>query len=195
MLADAAQALADGVRDLLDGDVDELAGQLGDEALELELLLESLLPVGRTLVGPGRHGTQHEGTFGGPQRTHAYLVRPAAGGVRRVGVHGVRREHVDDRVRSSPSRRSPNCSLLTVDQHDRALRIQDQDAGVCDARRASRVRRARYFALLTAVSFTSSEAKSSTTKAPSLTTIFAAGASVPAPLPCPSISMSTTAKS
>ena len=109
-------------------------------------------------------------------------------------MHGVRREHVDDRS-EQPVAPVAELSLLTVDQHDRALRIQDQDAGVCDARRVSRVRRARYFALLTAVSFTSSEAKSSTTKAPSLTTIFAAGASVPAPLPCPSISMSTTAKS
>ena len=72
MLADAAQALAGGVRELLDRDVDELAGQLGDEPLELELLLERLLPVGRALVGRAGRRTeaQHEGAFGRPQRAH-----------------------------------------------------------------------------------------------------------------------------
>ena len=215
MLADAAQALAGGVRELLDRNVDELTGQLGDEPLELELLLECLLPVGRALFGRVRHRGQHEGAFGRPQRAHPDLDRrlrvvlvagdDLEGGADRVGVRpppdascgaactadGVRREHVEKPV-------APVAELslrLTVDQHDRALRIQDRGTPPSPTRGASRVPPAAYFVLLTAVSFTSSDAKSSTTNAPFFRTIFAAGASVPAPLPFASTSMSTTAKS
>ena len=49
LLADAPQAVAGHVGELLDRDVEELAGQLGDEPLERELLLERLLPIGRAL--------------------------------------------------------------------------------------------------------------------------------------------------
>ena len=123
-------------------------------------------------------------------------------------MHGGRRRPASD-VEGLPDEIvAPVAELplrLTVDQHDRALRIQDQDASR-EASMASRRRRLRraarsrvppaaYFVLLTAVSFTSSDAKSSTTNAPFFRMIFAAGASVPAPLPFASSSMSTTAKS